>query len=500
MIRRIAWMAALAALGCSEFSITKDEPEVTAPRETGTPPTDPTDVTETELDTADTAVTDTVVVVETGDTDTDTEVDTEPPPTGDARTRGRVFWTGFMENLDLAFNGPPKFAIVVRTDVDSAGEVQVPVTGLTVPFTTTAGVPLEVELPAATWYPETSETVSDKGIRVITDDDATVHVVHYRLYFSDASVVLPEPELDDAYAVMAVRDGDGAYPSEFLVVATQPDTEVEITPSGLTDGLRPAGVPFTVTLQAGQSYMVQSREDLTGSVVRALGGEPLAVYGGSQQAEITCGPDSHVMDQNLPLSRWGQEYAVVPFRSQGGDPVRVLAAEDDTEVRVNCGAPTTLAAGQWLDLTASSPTHIAASKPVGVAQHNKGQDCNASHVGDPSFLVHAPLALTDGTLAWDALNDATFQAPKRHAVNVLTDGSTLFFDGSDVSGDLQPFPGVTGWSYASFDVPGGAHELTGDGRLSATAYGFSQYDAYTYVVSYDCVGCVEQLTVEPACK
>ncbi|MEL6349566.1 MAG: hypothetical protein AAFV53_41065, partial [Myxococcota bacterium] len=49
------------------------------------------------------------------------------------RSAGTDLWFGFMENLDLVFNGPPTFAVVLRSHEPTTGVVRAPVTGLEIP-------------------------------------------------------------------------------------------------------------------------------------------------------------------------------------------------------------------------------------------------------------------------------------------------------------------------------------------------------------------------------
>src|SRR5690606_41250570 len=53
--------------------------------------------------------------------------------------------------------------------------------------------------------------------------------------------------------------------SQFTIIGVEDDTHVEITPTAQTEGGRPAGVPFSITLQRGEVYQVRSPGDLTGS-------------------------------------------------------------------------------------------------------------------------------------------------------------------------------------------------------------------------------------------
>jgi hypothetical protein len=303
-----------------------------------------------------------------------------------------------------------------------------------------------------------------------------------------------------------------------VVVATQDDSSVTITPSVLTSGLHAAGAPFTVELHRGQSYQVQGSGDLSGTVVESAGGA-IAVFAGARQAAVDCSADSHVMDQTLPISRWGSSYLVAPFDGQGGDPVKIVASEPGTTVRLDCGDPLAVEPGAPLDVRVDAPTWITSSAPVGVAQLNKGQACNASGLGDPSLLVHAPSRLTRTSAVFRSLDSHFFEGGDdvveeeeegEHGdgggdvatggpldfVNIVSPAGepALWVDGVDRTADLVP---AGPFSVLSLQLDAGEHRVESTLGFAATAYGFSQYDAYTYGLGYDCEGCAD--AVEPTC-
>jgi len=311
-----------------------------------------------------------------------------------------------------------------------------------------------------------------------------------------------------------------------VVLATEDNSEIEIIPSVTTNGLRTADRPYTVTLQTGELYQVQATADLTGTRIRSLSGAPVAVFSGAQQADVRCdgGADSHVYDQNYPTSRWGQRYVVVPFAAKSFDVVRVLAAVDDTEVRLNCGAPQVLSAGEALTVEVSSVTEVTSSQPVAVAQVSRGGFCDQRQVdvfekdekgdilygpfptntvtGDPSMVILPPSALTRSAASLRSVNEGseTLRVTPLHYVNVyLPDGGVLQVDGLDETSSLMPLS--DGGLAGSLLLAPGDHTLLSDQALQAHAYGFDEFDAYTYHLGYDCQDCLSALRVPPpACE
>ncbi len=232
-------------------------------------------------------------------------------------SRGTSFWLGYMENIDLVFNDSPIFSILIDAEESTQGTIGVPATGLSIPFTAAAGTVTEVELPDAIWYSQGSEIIDNKGILITTDRPVRASAFHYRAYFSESTHLLPESELGTEYIASCYLDDRRNYPTALVVVSAEEEHTIEITPSTLTQGLRPAGVPFTITLQRGQNFQIKAEGDLTGTHIRSLGHKKLAVFSGAQRAFIgNCfgGADSHAFEQALPIEQWGTLYHYIPFR------------------------------------------------------------------------------------------------------------------------------------------------------------------------------------------
>ncbi len=417
----------------------------------------------------------------------------------DATTTGTEHWLGFMENLDLAWNDEPEFSVFVLSDTETSGEVRVPSTGLSLPFEALAGVTV-VELPSGTWYPE-GEQIAGMGIQVVTDDPVDVGALHLRLYFTEASLALPLEELGHHYRVITHPDASGDSPSQFLVVATEDDTEVTITPSATTYGLHGAGQAFAVTMQQGQVYQVQSGDDLSGSRVDAT--HRVAVFAGNREGRVeSCAATSHSWDVNLPMERWGTDYIAVPFEEQGGSVVKVLASEDDTHVMLDCAEEVVLQENESLVRTITAPTRITADSPVGVVQLMCGGECHSGPEGngDPNMVVVPPVALTRDSVWIHATDDDRLTEasgyPHNHFVGVtVAPGGNAEIDGTGLG--LQEIG--NGYHAASVTFDSGAHSLSGAGII-AHAYGLSFYNAYTYSLGYDCVGCATGLHEPTVCE
>lgn len=410
-------------------------------------------------------------------------------------TAGTEFWLGYMENLNLAFNDAPAFSVVINAETPTSGQVEVPATGLTIPFTAPVGT-TEVFLPNAIFYSEGSESIDNKGIRITTADPVRVQAFHYRLYFAESTNLLPTTELGASYLVTTILDEGGLQPSSLVIVATEDESEIRITPSALTLGLRPAGVPFTITLDEGENYQIKSAEDLAGTEVQSLSGHPIAVFGGAQQANIIdgfCpgGADSHVWDQSLPIEDWRDLYYFVPFSGQGGDRIRILAVEDNTRVFFDCEQVATLDAGTLFESFLMAPTIVSSTAPISLTQYTNNFSCEPSQLGDPNGLSYLPAGFRATNFRWYSSDRANPSADSgrhfdRHFVTIVGPveaTANVSLDGNSVSGFL-PFSANPDWAYAQVQVDGGTHELSAAESVQVYSYGFGFADSYTHHLGY----------------
>lgn len=402
-------------------------------------------------------------------------------------TRGKRFWVSFMENITLFANGTPQFSFYISSDVNTSGSITLPSTGYTQSFTVTAGQVEEVFLPTGVFYYSGSEAVADCGFLVTSQDSIQLSVHHHRLYFSEASIILPESELGSAYMTIAHADDDNSGGrSQFVVAATEDNTTIDITPSVLTAGFRPAGTPFSVTLNKGQTYQVQAYADLTGTIITARDEKIIAVFSGAMIASVQCAATNHLYDQQYPLRSWGQQFLVVPFIQNYADQFRVLASQNGTQVFINCNAPVVLNAGEYYDFNSSSAVRITASAPVAVGQFKLGQECSTT--GDATFLAHAPAGYVTHKAVFESIvNAIPGNQYTAHYVSIITrtaNTSLLTLDGNPVV-TFTPFGSDPAYSYARITLNTGTHTLLSDSGFSATVYGMGSYDSYSYKTGYD---------------
>ncbi|GGF27397.1 hypothetical protein GCM10011339_14400 [Echinicola rosea] len=414
-----------------------------------------------------------------------------------------------MDNNTDGRNG--KAVIVISANEAAQGTIDLSAIsdGLTYSFNLQKGESFTMRIPEyeQDLLHRKSGEKENKGIFISATGKVSVFAFNERFKSADGAVVLPKRTLGKDYLVtshyeitpnttpgveMNINDE-----STLLVVGVEDNTKVEITPSvGTVDG-KTGGVPFEITLNAGESYQLKAKGDLTGSRVRVRDAQSMdckniAVFGGNKWTGVgECGsaPD-HLFQQVYPLSTWGKEYTHIPLKTRSsGELVKVLAAEDGTEISVNGQAVDVLDAGEWvpLDVGADEVVTIGGSRDISVTTFSKSRNCNIS--GDPFYAFGDPFMMALNP-AERLLKDVTFVSMDivqitYHYLNVMVKTSATGdtrLDGQFITEEFLPVPGNSDYSYARLSVSGGVHRLTNPSGFIAYAYGFGDLESYGYAV------------------
>ena len=402
---------------------------------------------------------------------------------------GTQFWFGFMEHRDVNQNS--KVAMITAKQATS-GTIRMPKQGWSQSFSVGANDVTLVNLPGSS---ETlgSESITNTGIEIVSNDPVSVYIHQYFSMRSEAAVVLPVETLGREYYTMnytGVNIQGQDYPSEFLVVATQDETVVNITVADRTVRGRNAGSTFSVTLNRGETYQVQAAVgdgDMTGSYVTA--DKPFALMSGNSWTQVPsdCPFRDNLLEQMYPVAAFGRQYITVPNANVNFDVFRVLAAEDGTTIRIFRGATVSevpLNAGRFYEFSSSAPNYIVGDKPILVAQFNVGSNCSGHSLGDPSMVVLNSIEQTRDTVT---LFNSRFENITENYINIITrtaDTDFVLFDGSPLigqGGNFFPIEANPDFSFARVRVETGAHTIISEGcGVIATAYGYGNVESYAY--------------------
>jgi PKD repeat protein len=402
---------------------------------------------------------------------------TAPPAC--APSQGTDYWLMFPAS---ATTGSTELRIAVSSGTTTTGAISIPGLNFNTTFTVQAGATTIVSLPYNA-SADVNNQVQSKGIHVTSQNPVTVHGFDMYVFSSDGFMALPTSSLGTQYLTMSYKGSP-----EFAIVAAHDQTTVTIIPTQSVLN-RTARVPFTITLNQGQTYQLLggngSPPDTTGSVISA--DKPIAVYSGNQCTNV---PDfepacNHIIEQLLPVNSWPTDYAFLPFGGRsGGDQVKVLASADNTRVYVNGSLMITLNRGDFTQFLAKTPTHIVADHPILVSQFAASSGFDNTG-GDPTMLnvTGATQFLDHYTFSTFPANAPTLTGVFTNYVDVVAPASAvgqITLDGTAIPASAYRAISDSGFYGAQMVVSAGTHRLAGPVTFGAAVYGFGFYDAYAY--------------------
>ncbi len=405
------------------------------------------------------------------------------------------------------------------------------------------------DIPTSAGYPYTAgETQQQKasgktfstGLQLTSTEDVSVFAAIRYEYAFDASNILPITALQSEYIIQDYPPFANGSPStsfsNFCVLATENNTEVEITPHAKTYDGKPANIPFKVTLNAGQVYYVVSEQStendkkgsddskvktLSGSSVKALNGKKVAVFNG----DICTRTPNHVSardinyEQAMPVDYWGMEFIVTRSKEKDANRIRITAQEDDTDVSIDGYKVCTLNARETYEIElavaadmqkyADNPAgqqivgdvaYIKTSCPCAVYSYDTGNSYKSGSVseiqsgyGDPSMTWVSPLEQNLSEITFGVMNT---NKTTRHFVNIVIETANVgnielrevtagqFSNNMLTAADFQTVQSNTRYSYARKALSINANTTynlhSSQGGFIAHVYGNGEDESYAY--------------------
>lgn len=433
---------------------------------------------------------------------------TVPTLAQDASTQGTEFWVSFMTNGHKYHPSAPNNGnwiltqLLVSSERNCSGTVTNPQTGWSQSFTVQANNITSIEIPEAQAYIDaTSEQVQNKGLQIVTDDTVSVFCTNIAYLSFDASYVLPSQSLADEYIVQTYdqsRASGNNYQkinqtSAFLIIATENNTTIDITPTAETLGGHPAGRLFSVMLNKGQTIQIRSNNtddnrDLSGTLVTARNGKPIAVFNGNTLTSIPVNGSSfdHVFEQAMPLQSWGRKFVVTSSLERERDYVKVTSADDNNQVFKNGDLIATLNANEShiFEMPSSEKScFIETTSRAAVFLYNTTRGGNS--IGDPSVVWIAPIEQRIDEITFTTFNNENINIDTHH-VNIIVDSDdvgSVYLDGNLLpTNTFYRVEGANRYSYTRQDIRHGVHHLQCAHGFNAHVYGFGVAKGYAYLV------------------
>lgn len=409
---------------------------------------------------------------------------TENGPENSLSSKGTDFWLLFMRN----YTGSAGLFLDITSDVNTSGNVSITGIGFSQDFTVTANTITRIIVPSSAMIMN-ANVVQSLGIRVVAEDDVTVYGTNQIPFTTDSFLGLPVSILGTQYlAISYYSFGGVSSASEFAIVSPYNNNVVTITPSQNTNTGQLAGVPFNVTLNQGETYMLQGASvtynDLTGSVIESS--LPVALFSGAACTNVPAGVTycDHIVQQLPPVSSWGNTFVTRNLEGRNlGDTWRFMASQNNTELNINGGLVATLGFGDFFETILDGSNYVEASKPILTVQYSNGNSYDgASFLGDPFMMFIPPFQ--------QFLNGYTFATPadgfvtNYFTVTVENDGIPgMLLDGMPL--DPLEFSGIAGTDFSTAAFPininSSYNVSNSDGYpFGLYVYGFNADDSYGY--------------------
>jgi gliding motility-associated-like protein len=403
-----------------------------------------------------------------------------------------------MSHID-GNNQISQMSLYITADENTSGKVEVADNSFpAIPFNITARQITIVTIPKSAFLKDQGKFL--KGLHITAEKKIAVYAHIYASSVSGATLLLPVAVLGKSYYSINYKQEanvSNAY-SSFMIVATEDNTTVEITPSQLLLDGKAAGQTFSIPLKKGEVYQGLSDNDLTNTKIRSVStaGEckKIAVFSGSTKIGIGCQDNNFTSDnlfqQVYPTTAWGKNYLTVPLKGRNYDIYRVIVSDINTVLKVNGTIidKSIFALNNFYEFTSASTAIITANKPIQVAQYGvtQGKSLNGgcvddnSDLGDPEMIFLNPL---EQTLDHVTLYSTGRYNIVKHYINVVIKTSAVpsfKVDDEDKSVLFKLVQGNAAYSYAQLNVTAGRHTIRADAGFNATAYGFGNHESYGY--------------------
>ncbi|MPV85944.1 IgGFc-binding protein [Ostreibacterium oceani] len=325
-----------------------------------------------------------------------------------------------------------------------------------------------------------ADSIEQKALLVTSNSPISGYLLNQDNPTTDMTYLLDLEALGTEYRVVTFPSLNVNRAAQMSITATVDNTTVTVVPNVDLDSGQPAGVPFNVVLDAGESVLyIASNGTLTGSLVSA--DNPIAVFSGNKHLYIgTNSAFDHLFTQLPPTSQYATTYVIpeTEFANEG-NLVYVVANTDNTEVTLNGALVATINAGEFYQFDTTSGDYLTTSEPVLVAQLLKSNIIAGD--GDPglTFLPGADQGLDTYVFFAPDVMDSNIE---RHYLSIAIPTSalaSLTLNGALV--DTSGFVSVagSGFSYGNVQVPAGmAGLIEADERFIATLSGYGNIESY----------------------
>lgn len=423
---------------------------------------------------------------------------------------GKEFWVSFMHNT--ANTGSLEQYIHITSTENATVTLTYPLLGWTKTVTVqehkVTPVHIPTEIAGVITATEPSEVVSPTGMYISSDNPISVYGFSGQYQTTDAYLAIPRRTLGKSYVVTAPKGTVAAVnvpyyyqsgPAEFIVVATENNTQVTIqhkVPFHKSD----ANQDVNVTLNQGETYLVKARidsvllvntgtYDLSGTMVYA--DKKVAVFGGSQCAKIpiqdgllpSCDYCDHLIEQLPPLATLSTKFVVTDFDYKPGNDMLRFVNPNTQPVQVQAGAQlVTVDSKGFKDIMFNGSMTVESDMPIHVSQYCTGSLCLPISMSDPFMINITPHEQWGNFYSFTAAEAVRLPS---HYINIVkkSAGARVGLDGFYLDPSLfTQIPGSEFYT-AKLPVAVGPHVVVCDSICNVIVYGYGYENSYGYPAS-----------------
>jgi hypothetical protein len=315
------------------------------------------------------------------------------------------------------------------------------------------------------------------SIRVDSANPISGLALNRASFTSDMTTLFDIDGLSSEYRVLATPGVSAG--SQMSVTAVEDGTTVTINSPISLDG-NPANSPIVATLNAGESVFYSSGQggDISGTHVTSS--KDVAVFAGAQCTLVPVGTIAcdHLIAQQVGVENFDTTFQIAKNFGGGsdGDLLRIIAAEDGTEVFLGGVSQGFIDQSEVLEIDNVGDATLTTSAPVMVGQFVRGQGGTRT-TGDPAFAIVPSVS--------QQLDEYVFAAPTgsdvfaQNFLNIAIDeaiAGSLLLDG--VSVDTTGFTLLNGTLFGNIPIFPGVGTLSASDTFLATISGFSDFDSY----------------------
>lgn len=418
-----------------------------------------------------------------------------------------------MQNELLEVGIDPRLQIFISSQFDATVRITSQFSGETI--VTVPANSVHVESVHVYHVNNASEIPQRKSLFITSDVPIVVYVLNTLAQSTDTYAAIPIRHLgtqyysvnrpSDRYRRNRTPTSTMLRSGEFMVMAVEDGTQVDITPTTMTKAGVAPNTMATVTLNRGDCYLVQAKptaygkDDLTGSSITSS--KPVALISGHMRSSMPLDSGyskDHLVEQLPPLTKWGKSYATAPFALSGrSDVLRIMASLPNQNITLTTrsGSKTWRLAniGSYVDTSLAEPASWNSPDPFFLVQHMASQNGVQSNC-DPAMVIAPPIEqyVNESLFRFPTLERVTTNANQRfyYFINLLatTEALPSLTIGGRSALSLAPqlanqvVPGTT-IHWAQVQLREGSFVMTCDtGTFSAVMYGTSDADSYANLV------------------